>query len=850
MEKIIQWHIILSILCCGCFFNSLKNGLVHDDVFAIQTNADVRSDTPIGNIFINDFWGRNLKDAKSHKSFRPLCTLTFRINYLLHGLKPFGYHLVNLLLHTAVVNLFFYILYDVLFQEVSSAVIASLIFATHPVHVEAVTGVVGRADVLSCLLFLLSFLSYARHLHSTNHLGNKSNGSLFTKEFCMTILYGSMCLFVKEHSVTVFGVCVAYDLIKNKHLILRYLPVKSKISTRSNTHYLVQEITIIAKRVIFLMLWVFTLFIIRLQLMGTRLPTFKEEDNPASFSQYPMTRVMTYLYLLSFNAQLLLAPYVLCYDWQVGSIPLVENITDIRNIYTLCFLIVVASVALKSLLRSIQNKGDDVTLVGLALAIIPFIPASNFFLRVGFVVAERILYIPSLGFSILVAVGMVKMNSFYSRSGHLVYGIFVVLLVLFSWKTISYNTVWESRETLFKSGVVTLPHNAKAHYNYANYLKDDNRTKEAINHYKSAVKLYPSHSSAHNNLGTLLDDNQLAEYHFKEAIKHTPGHYRAMFNLAGIYMRQGRSVEAEEILRRCLGYSPEYYDAKLLFADVLRQNKKLDEAHSMYKVLLSKHASKVDFVHKYGTFLNDIGETKQAIATYEVLLKKTPNDYVSAYNLAMIYGQHGHLEKAIRLYERAISIDASDTRAYQSMAVLYYNAGKLTDANVVYERMFKSTRPTREHIRNHAVILFGLKHHTHAIETIEDLIKQDKYFLQAHYTIINFMVEIGEPNKTHHVIERALKLFPRNVEVLLQRGNLKRTLKQFDEAKKVYLEILSIAPNHFHSLVNLGTIYHIQNDLENTEKYYELAHKIDLKDSALIENIKKLRRLQARKSQT
>lgn len=76
------------------------------------------------------------------------------------------------------------------------------------------------------------------------------------------------------------------------------------------------------------------------------MPLFSEQDNPASFSPYILTRFLTYSYLLAFNVWLLLAPITLCYDWQVGSIPLVETIWDVRNLATILLAVVMALLSL------------------------------------------------------------------------------------------------------------------------------------------------------------------------------------------------------------------------------------------------------------------------------------------------------------------------------------------------------------------------------------------------------------------------------------------------------------------------------------------------------------------------
>ena len=92
----------------------------------------------------------------------------------------------------------------------------------------------------------------------------------------------------------------------------------------------------------------------RVHLMNGQLPAFSEEDNPASFSKSIATRFMTYSYLIAFNFQLLLLPSCLSYDWQVGSIPLVESITDVRNLHTAIAFAVMSALVLRTL--SLENR--------------------------------------------------------------------------------------------------------------------------------------------------------------------------------------------------------------------------------------------------------------------------------------------------------------------------------------------------------------------------------------------------------------------------------------------------------------------------------------------------------------
>lgn len=100
---------------------------------AILRNNDLNPETPWTNILQNDFWGTPLSHSGSHKSYRPICVFSFRLNYYYGKLNPWGYHLVNNILHTIVSILFTYLCYNLL-KKTSIALFGGVIFAVHPVH--------------------------------------------------------------------------------------------------------------------------------------------------------------------------------------------------------------------------------------------------------------------------------------------------------------------------------------------------------------------------------------------------------------------------------------------------------------------------------------------------------------------------------------------------------------------------------------------------------------------------------------------------------------------------------------------------------------------------------------------
>jgi protein O-mannosyl-transferase len=116
-------------------------------------------------MFQNDFWGNNITLKDSHKSYRPLTTLTFALQRHFDGLLDSNrMKTVNLVIHVLncclMMNFFKAILADSQTQFV-----AVLMFSVHPVHVEAVCGIVSRSDLMACFTFLLSGILYFNVFH-------------------------------------------------------------------------------------------------------------------------------------------------------------------------------------------------------------------------------------------------------------------------------------------------------------------------------------------------------------------------------------------------------------------------------------------------------------------------------------------------------------------------------------------------------------------------------------------------------------------------------------------------------------------------------------------------------------
>ena len=315
------------------------------------------------------------------------------------------------------------------------------------VHTEAVTGVVGRAELLSAAFFLLSLRSYVSIRE------NGSNNSNF--RLAASLLLSGAAMLSKEQGLTSLAACAAYEVFVTQGMtardIIYYLSYSSRQKQRK-PHLPPTPVKsggcgggrrpIISRgglrRLAALSAFAAAALWLRLRLVqGGSLPRFTRFDNPASASPSP-ARQLTYAFLTWENLRLLLCPSSLCCDWTMGAIPIVESLSDPRCVLAAFALSLVAALMVKGSLSKSPRPGESspsatpqkrqrrtkspptssselppssspsltsLVLFSSSLMILPFLPASNLLFPVGFVLAERVLYLPSVGFCLLVALG-------------------------------------------------------------------------------------------------------------------------------------------------------------------------------------------------------------------------------------------------------------------------------------------------------------------------------------------------------------------------------------------------------------------------------------------------------------
>ncbi|KAH9503706.1 Protein O-mannosyl-transferase tmtc1 [Bulinus truncatus] len=849
------WYSIPISLVFLCFFNCLHGEFVHDDVFAIQHNRDVTGESEIWDIFYNDFWGVSMRNNASHKSYRPLCVLSFRLDYYLSGGDSRWFHAVNLILHALVVLLLAKVCRRVLNMSSVDTVLATSLFAVHPIHTEAVTGIVGRADVLAAVFFLMSFTVYARSIdHRPEQLrdinynlsANVQHGVTCLSTRHVLLLATSMVLaaaamLTKETGVTVLGVNLAYDVSMNWRAL--------RSSCRLQWSSVPPSTKQLVARLVLTTITAFILLIMRMAVMNFEKPTFRLEDNPASFSSSFVTRVLTFNYVACYNIWLLLCPSLLCYDWTGGSIPLVESVMDHRNLYTVLMLTATSYLCWRTIHQMYEDVNtanrDHGVLMSLACMVIPFVPASNLFFRVGFVIAERILYIPSIGYCILIALGLSKIRSTLPRLRVGLSVIYLALLVVMATKTYQRNQVWESRDSLFRSGVKDLPQNAKTHYNMGNLLKDMDDKPGAEYHYRQAIRLNPHHPSYYSNLGAVLNNATKAKECYFAALKILPGHKTSLFNLGRILIDEGNN-SGINLVHRSLAIDPNFVEALIVMGKALLKQEHYSEAGGYFKRALNLSPSRPDVRFAYGYYLHMTNNLDGALQEYQQVLSLDPNELTTMQNIAKIYTDRGDYAEGEKILKKSLLVKSDCDECLNALGSLYLKMGQTTEAVISLER---GAALAPNNIKIHLTYVRALKENKQSQEAkkhLQELLaKLPNDFLVVWFAY-NYSMAENRLTDAEKYISDAISLAEHNNDVLLsylykEQGDIYRLQTDLDKALKFYEKSLEIDPENEESIVNVGSIHFLKKNYTKAESYYMRALEMNPQNLLARINLDKLR---------
>ncbi|XP_072884904.1 protein O-mannosyl-transferase TMTC4 isoform X1 [Hemitrygon akajei] len=704
---------VVASLALLCFGISYDGDFVFDDSEAIINNMDLRPETSLGNLWEHDFWGTNLISNTSHKSYRPLTVLTFRLNYLVAGgLHPIGFHVVNIALHSVIsvmmLDVFSVLLGGLVHDErgkllnkaPKASFLAALLFAVHPVHTESVAGIVGRADLLCALFFLLSFISYCKAFRKYHVAAEFSLCWIFA-----SLLLCAVAMLCKEQGITVLGVNIVFDALVVCQVDILQLGVtllgKDKTSERSLTW-----IRGFFTRVLLLSLGGAVLLYCRWRIMGTGPPAFTEVDNPASFADSALVRTINYNYYYSLNAWLLVCPWWLCFDWSMGCLPLIKSFSEFRILALLALWFFLIGITWQSLFSKSPEE-RRILASGITLVIIPFLPASNIFFRVGFVIAERVIYLSSTGYCILLSYAMCVLSRKGRRIKSLLSAALLGLVTLNVMQCIRRSNHWRSEEALFTSALSVCPFNAKVHYNVGKNLADRGKEESAILYYREAVRLHPTYVHAMNNLGNILKERKElheAEKLLSSAVAIQPDFAAAWMNLGIVQNSLKKFEEAEKSYWTAIKYRKRYpdcyYNLGRLYADLHRN---ADALSAWQNATLLKPNHGLAWNNMI-ILLDNTGNLAKAEAVGKEALKLLPNDHTIMFSFANVLGKLKKYKESESLFLKALQRNPKIASYHGNLAVLYHRWGKLKLAKERYEIALKLDPSSPGIVENYSLL--------------------------------------------------------------------------------------------------------------------------------------------------
>ena len=397
--------------------------------------------------------------------YRPLFLLWLLINHTIFGLNPLGWHLMTILAYLFAISMM-YLVVEKVTQTSATAAVAALIFGLHPLHIEAVAWVSGVAESLLAALLLCSFLFYLKKREQTARPSRIRSQSFSLALFAVALL-------TKETAIVFPAIIFAYEWVFGE---------RDFGSTRFGR--LRAGLSVIAPYLVVVAIY------IPIRLFA--LKGFGATITPLSLS----TVLLTLPSLLWFYVKLLIWPFGLSAFYDT---PYTTSVTFST------FILPAIAVMVLGLAIWFGSRKSRVVAFACAWLVLPIIPVLNLpsLLR-DEIAHDRYLFLPSIGFSILIALAITRFN--IGRSTILGLPVcqvaaIVVLCGVLGCATAWQHSFWANEFVLFKQGVESAPNNRIALNNLGSIMLENGMYTEAVDLFKKAVDRNPDFRTANLNLG-------------------------------------------------------------------------------------------------------------------------------------------------------------------------------------------------------------------------------------------------------------------------------------------------------------------------------------------------------------
>jgi Flp pilus assembly protein TadD len=533
----------------------------------------------------------------------PFTWLSFSANYAIWGMRPFGYHLTNIVLHVANALLFYAVVVRLLSGWSSAhgiaarlgGVTAAAFFAVHPLRAESVAWVTERRDVLSGCFFFITLLSY---LAAVGAAGRRRRWLLTTSVAAYALSLGS-----KSIVMMLPFVLVILDIYPLRRMTLAWPPRSLPRAL------LVEKIPYFA-----------------LGGLGAAISFYAVYSNRflTSFEQYPWpARIAMGFYSVWFYVTTTLLPFGLS---PVYELP--RHLDPLAPMFVWRALFVVA-VTIAVLL--VRRQCPAITAAWLAYVAI-LAPVSGV-IHAGHQLAhDRYSYLSCLPWAVLAGAAAAQVAGAVTGgrlrrwivvcAGTALAG-WIVVLATMTWQQVQ---VWHDTGTLWTYAIDSEPTCAVCHANLGTHLGNENNLAPAIYHLQRSVSLRPERSRTHLNLAVVLlkwDRVAEARRQLEIALQLDPTHPDTLMMMGVVLLREGRPSAALGPLGYALSLEPQHILARTNF----------------------------------GTALSRLGDDASAIRQYTRAIGFAPEMAPPRFSLATLLARRGDVDGALAQYEIVKRLD-------------------------------------------------------------------------------------------------------------------------------------------------------------------------------------------------
>ena len=588
----IKWLPIVCITIWGAaiYSNILRVPFVFDDLVYIQNNPILKN--PL-----------NLADIIGFAPSRWIGFFTFGLNYYFGQENTFGYHLVNLVIHIgSAISCYWLVLLTFrtprLRDQASSdfkstmALLAGLIFVSHPVQTEAVTYIWQRVESLAAFFYLLSLASYvkSRLEEDRNRKSSKVNPLIYYVASCVLAYMSAM---TKEIAVTLPAAVILYEILFFGNIATRFRRVMLKATP-------------------------FLCLLIIVPVLAQKSPTVTENllyETPPTWSY-----VLTQTRVIATYLRLLVLPVGQNVDYDF---PLSQSFLAPGVLWSA--LLIMSIVVLGLLLY----KTSPLVTFGTVWFFLTLSPTSSI-IALPDLIFEHRLYLPLVGF-VFVMTGIIAAFRKHWRPLSMV---MIIVLLFLPGGTYYRNSIWQNDLTLWQDTVRKSPLKARPRVNLAISYVNVGEYDKAVDELSHAVALKPDYAAAHENMGVAYFRKgayQQAIAAFKKAIDLDSSQTSTYNAVAEAYMHVGKKDLAMKNFKKALSLNPSLLSARNNLGLILAEKGLYSRAIAEFERLIQFEPGFLDAYHNLGIlYLNFLDKPDEAKRYFERELVLTKDSQMAA----------------------------------------------------------------------------------------------------------------------------------------------------------------------------------------------------------------------------